>query len=189
MQIKTKKRSGEQWRRKSIISIRARLSCPWPVLEKVQSEFLNFNSTGLSITEISHRSKTYEELHLAAEARLKKLLGLNDDYRCLFLQGGASTQFAMLPMNFLPPGGTADYLITGSWAKKAFQEASRLGKAHIAASTEGENFRRLPTGEINFTQPGLCHLTSNNTIMGTNGMNFDVRFRCGYVQRSTLPSF
>ncbi len=147
---------------------------PRPVLEKVQSEFLNFNSTGLSITEISHRSKTYEELHLAAEARLKKLLGLNDDYRCLFLQGGASTQFAMLPMNFLPPGGTADYLITGSWAKKAFQEASRLGKAHIAASTEGENFRRLPTaGEINFSpNPAYVHLTSNNTIMGTQWHEF-----------------
>lgn len=147
---------------------------PRPVLEKAQNEFLNFSSTGLSITEISHRSKEYGALHLEAEARLKKLLGLNDDYSCLFLQGGASTQFAMLPMNFLSPGRTADYLITGTWSQKASKEASRLGDVHIAASTESEDFKRLPTaGEINFSSnPAYVHLTSNNTIMGTQWHEF-----------------
>jgi len=147
---------------------------PRPVLEKVRNEFLNFNNTGISVSEISHRSKEYESLHLATESRLKKLLGLGDDYKCLFLQGGASTQFALLPMNFLPPGRTADYLITGSWSQKAVKEASRLGDVHIAASTEKENFKRLPTaGEINFSSnPAYVHLTSNNTIMGTQWHDF-----------------
>ena len=92
---------------------------PRPVLEKVQEELLDFGGTGLSILEISHRSKTYDGVHMEAEARVKKLLDLGDDYRCLFLQGGASGQFAMIPMNFLSPGRTADYLLTGSWSQKA----------------------------------------------------------------------
>src|SRR5690554_5252622 len=122
---------------------------PRPVLEEVQEELLNFNATGLSILELSHRSKDYEEVHLEAEARMKKLLGLGDDHRCLFLQGGASGQFAMIPMNFLAPGRTADYLLTGSWSQKAYKEGARLGNAHIAASTEEENFTRIPSpGEI-----------------------------------------
>ena len=142
---------------------------PRPVLEQVQEELLDFNGTGMSILEISHRSKAYEGVHLEAEARLKKILDLGDDYRCLFLQGGASGQFAMIPMNFLTPGRTADYLLTGSWSQKAYKEAARLGNVHIAASAQEDNFNRIPSPEeIKFSpDPVYIHLTSNNTIMGT----------------------
>ena len=144
------------------------------VLEKVQEELLDFGGTGLSILEISHRSKTYDGVHMEAEARMKKLLDLGDDYRCLFLQGGASGQFAMIPMNFLSPGRTADYLLTGSWSQKAYKEAARMGNAHIAASTEEDNFNRIPSPEeIKFSpDPVYAHLTSNNTIMGTQWHEF-----------------
>ena len=147
---------------------------PRPVLEKVQEELLDFGGTGLSILEISHRSKTYDGVHMEAEARMKKLLDLGDDYRCLFLQGGASGQFAMIPMNFLSPGRTADYLLTGSWSQKAYKEAARMGNAHIAASTEEDNFNRIPSPEeIKFSpDPVYIHLTSNNTIMGTQWQDF-----------------
>ncbi len=135
---------------------------------------MDFSATGLSVLEISHRSKPYEGVHLEAEARMKKLLNLGDDYRCLFLQGGASGQFAMIPMNFLTPGRTADYVLTGSWSQKAYKEGARLGNAHIAASTEEENFTRIPSpGEIKFSpEPVYAHLTSNNTIMGTQWHDF-----------------
>ena len=134
----------------------------------------DFGGTGLSILEISHRSKTYDGVHMEAEARMKKLLDLGDDYRCLFLQGGASGQFAMNPMNFLSPGRTADYLLTGSWSQKAYMEAARMGNAHIAASTEEDNFNRIPSPEeIKFSpDPVYIHLTSNNTIMGTQWQDF-----------------
>jgi phosphoserine aminotransferase len=153
---------------------------PKPVLEQVQAELLDFNGTGMSILEISHRSKAYEGVHMEAEARMKKLLNLGDDYRCLFLQGGASGQFAMIPMNFLAPGRTADYLLTGSWSQKAYKEAARQGNVHIAASTEGDNFNRIPSpDEITFSSnPVYAHLTSNNTIMGTQWQDFP---ECGEI--------
>lgn len=142
---------------------------PLSVLEQAQQELLDFQGTGMSILETSHRSKAYEAVNSEAEARVKQLLGLGDDYRALFVQGGASLQFAMVPMNFLPAGATADYLITGSWATKASDEARRIGQVHVAATTKEEQYRRIPTpDDIRLSDaPAYVHLTSNNTIYGT----------------------
>jgi len=114
---------------------------PLEVLEEVQGELLNYHETGMSILEMSHRSKAYEGINRQAEANLKELLGLGDNYRVLFLQGGASTQFAMIPMNFLPPGRTADYILTGSWSEKAYKEAKLFGNTHVAATTAEGNYK------------------------------------------------
>jgi phosphoserine aminotransferase len=124
----------------------------------------------MSIMEMSHRSAEYEAINNEAETRLKRLLDLGDDYRVLFLQGGASLQFAMVPMNFLHPGMVADYLLTdGSWSERAYEEARLIGEARIAGSTKEEEYRRIPaTDEITLSEnPAYVHLTSNNTIYGT----------------------
>src|SRR5215470_12764140 len=97
---------------------------PPPVLEQVQAELRDYRGSGMSIMEMSHRSKEYEAVNAEAEAAFKRLLGVGDGYRVLFLQGGASTQFATVPLNFLSPGGAVDFLMTGAWAEKAFEEAA-----------------------------------------------------------------
>ena len=102
---------------------------PQPVLEQAQQELRDYQGRGMSILEMSHRSKEYEAINTEAEAAFKRLLGLGDEYRVLFLQGGASMQFAMLPLNFLPPGATADYLVNGAWGEKAYEEGAKLGQA------------------------------------------------------------
>ncbi|NLW55769.1 MAG: 3-phosphoserine/phosphohydroxythreonine transaminase [Firmicutes bacterium] len=147
---------------------------PLPVLEAAREELLSFQSTGMSVMEISHRSKQYENLQNETEARLKRLLNMGDNYKVLFLQGGASTQFAMIPMNFLSPEKTADYLVTGSFAKKAYQEVKSFGRAHLAVDTSSENYCRIPRPEeIKFSaDPIYVHLTSNNTIYGTQWQTF-----------------
>ena len=147
---------------------------PLEVLQEAQADFLNYKGTGMSITEISHRSKAYEEVNTQAEADTKELLGLGDDYRVLFLQGGASTQFAAIPMNFLPQGATADYILTGSWSEKALKEAQLLGNTHVAATTADGNYKRIPKmEEIKLSEkPAYVHLTSNNTIYGTEWQQF-----------------
>ncbi|HHU51688.1 MAG TPA: 3-phosphoserine/phosphohydroxythreonine transaminase [Firmicutes bacterium] len=147
---------------------------PLPVLEEAQRDLLNFNSTGMSVLEISHRAKAYDEIHHETEARLKKLLKIGADFRVLFLQGGASTQFAMVPMNFLTSEKKADYIITGAWAKKAMKEAVRFGQVNMAASTEEENFKRVPNPEELklSSDAAYVHLTSNNTIFGTQWQSF-----------------
>src|SRR5436305_11059049 len=124
---------------------------PPPVLERVQAELRDYRGRGMSIMEMSHRSREYEEVNAGAEALFKRLLGVGEGYRVVFVQGGASTQFAMVPLNFLPPhphpspprgegqgvrGGSADFLMTGAWAEKAYEEAAALGKARVAASTK-----------------------------------------------------
>src|SRR5262245_11483425 len=133
---------------------------PPPVLERVQAELLDYQGRGMSIMEMSHRSKEFEAVNAQAEERLKRLLGVGAGYRVLFVQGGASTQFAMLPMNFLPPGGTADYLMTGAWADKAFEEARALGQARQAGSTKEGGYRRGPRpDEISLSpSPAYVHL-------------------------------
>src|SRR5690349_9119430 len=147
---------------------------PPPVLEQVQAEVRDYQGCGLSIMEMSHRSAEYEAVNAQAEATFKRLLGAGDGYRVLFLQGGASTQFAMLPMNFLPPGGSADYLLTGAWAEKAHEEAAALGQVRVAASTRHEDYRRVPRpGEIALgPAPAYVHLTSNETIHGIQWHSF-----------------
>ncbi|VBB05410.1 aminotransferase class-v [Lucifera butyrica] len=147
---------------------------PLEVLQEAQAELLNFDHTGMSIMEISHRSKAYEAINAEAEASLKELLGLSDDYRVLFLQGGASSQFFMVPMNFLPSGRTADYILTGSWSEKALKEAQAFGQTHVAATTSADNYRRIPSAtEIHLSEnPVYAHITSNNTIFGTQWQSF-----------------
>ncbi len=142
---------------------------PQPVLEHAQQELRDFQGGGMSIMEMSHRSKEYEAINGEAEQRFKRLLGVGDSYRVFFMQGGASTQFALLPMNFLPQGQTADYLLTGVWAEKASEEAAKLGTVHIAATTREERYCRIPSqAEIEFSEkPAYVHMTTNNTIYGT----------------------
>lgn len=142
---------------------------PLPVLEQVKEELLDFSGTGMSIMEISHRTKEYEAVNAEAESLFKELLGAPDDYRVLFLQGGASLQFAMVPMGFLKQGETADYILTGTWSEKAYEEAKKLGDARIAASTADEKYVRIPDmSEISLSEnPSYIHITSNNTIFGT----------------------
>src|SRR5256886_3558025 len=115
---------------------------PVPVLEEAQRDMLSLPGVGMSVMEISHRSKTFAEIVNRADSGLRNLLAIPDNYHVLFLQGGASLQFSMLPMNFLPPDGTADYIITGSWGKKALKEAKRAGVANIAATMRSEERRR-----------------------------------------------
>jgi phosphoserine aminotransferase len=147
---------------------------PAVVLEQVQAELRDYRGCGMSIMEMSHRSREYEAVNSEAEARFKRLLGLSDGYRVLFVQGGASTQFAMLPMNFLPAGRSAEYLMTGAWAEKAYEEAKALGQANVAASTEKEQYRRVPRAEeIRLgPSPAYVHLTSNETIQGIQWQTF-----------------
>src|ERR1700710_502779 len=122
---------------------------PQPVLEQVQQELRDYQGRGMSIMEMSHRSKEYEAINSRAEATFKKLIGVGEGYRVLFVQGGASSQFATVPMNFLPAGGSADYIVTGTWGEKAIEEAALFGKANLAASTREGNYARVPgPGEI-----------------------------------------
>ncbi len=138
---------------------------PREVMEKAQSELLDLNGIGLSILEISHRSKDFDAIIQGAEAKIRSLMGISDDYAVLFLQGGASLQFAMVPMNFLN-GGTADYVHTGAWAKAAIKEAGLFGKVHLAGSSEDKGFSYIPR-ELELS-PGAAyvHITSNETIGG-----------------------
>lgn len=146
---------------------------PLSVLEEAQRNLLDFQDTGMSILEMSHRSKEFEPIVEEAEQLFKELLNVPSDYRVLFLQGGASTQFAMVPMNFLPVGTTADYILTGAWSQKALDEAVKMGDAKVAASSEDTNFDRIP--DLNAVKlsdsPAYVHITSNNTIFGTSWAN------------------
>lgn len=140
---------------------------PVEVLEEAQESLISLGETGIGILEHSHRGKAFMSVAEETEANCRKLAGIPDDYDVLFLQGGASTQFFMVPMNFLSVGQTADYLITGSWAKKAQAEAKRFGNTHTACSSSDRNFCYIP-GECQFSEnPAYIHYTSNNTIFGT----------------------
>ena len=142
---------------------------PLPVLEEAQRDLPALPGVGMSVLEISHRSKPFDEIIVGAEADIRKLAGVSDDYHVLFLQGGASLQFSMVPMNIFPAGGKADYIITGSWAQKAMKEARKVGTVNVAATTEPENFDRIPKQEDLKLDPeaAYVHFTTNNTIHGT----------------------
>ena len=140
---------------------------PQEVFREAAQAVLDFNNTGLSILEISHRSKEFEEVVKETEALVRELLNVPADYSILFLQGGASQQFAMVPMNLLPEGGKAAYLDTGVWASKAAKEAKHFGQIEIVASSKESNYTFVPK---NFDIPAdatYFHFTSNNTIYGT----------------------
>jgi len=141
---------------------------PEPVLERIRGEMLSYNGTGMSVMEMSHRSKEFEDILRRAEADLRLLLNIPDAYAILFLQGGAHLQFAMAPMNLLPKGGSADYVLTGTWAQTAIKEAEKIGSVRIAASTKADNFNRIPAPSELQLDPGAAylHFTSNETIHG-----------------------
>jgi phosphoserine aminotransferase len=142
---------------------------PVPVLEQIQRDLVMLPGVGMSILEVSHRSKVFESVIQQAEADIRALAGVPANYKVLFLQGGASLQFSMVPLNLLTPGTTADYIITGSWTDKAAKEARKVGSVNIAASTEADHFTRIPSQhELNLTaNAAYAHITSNNTIEGT----------------------
>jgi phosphoserine aminotransferase len=142
---------------------------PVPVLEEAQRDLVSLPGVGMSILEISHRSKAFEAILAKTEADLRALGGIPSTHRVLFLQGGASLQFSMVPMNLLTTGSSADYIITGAWSQKALKEAQRVGPINVAGSTESENFARIPVqSELRLTpDAAYVHFTSNNTIFGT----------------------
>ncbi len=144
---------------------------PLPALERARDELIDFKGSGMSILEHSHRGKEYEAVHDEAIALLTRLLGIPDTHQVLFLQGGASLQFAMVPMNFLPKDGSADYILTGTWSEKALDEAKILGTPRVAATTIGpdKRYTRIPRQAELQLDPNAAyvHLTSNNTIFGT----------------------
>jgi phosphoserine aminotransferase len=143
---------------------------PLPALERAQRELLDFEGTGMSIIEHSHRGKAYEAVHAEAVSLIKELLAVPDEYHVLFLQGGASQVFATLPMNLLPAGKSADYLVTGGWAEKALEEAQRVGTARAAANTAvNKSFTRIPRQADLELDPAAAyvHMTTNNTLFGT----------------------
>jgi phosphoserine aminotransferase len=141
---------------------------PLAVLEEAQRDLVALPGVGMSVLEISHRSKAFDEIIQGCEANIRKLAGISDNYHVLFLQGGASLQFSMVPMNLMPAGGKADYVSTGSWSKKAIKEAQKIGHVNIAASTESENFTRVPRQSELRLDPAASyvHITTNETIHG-----------------------
>ena len=146
---------------------------PLPVLEQIQEEFLDFKGTGMSIIEISHRSKPFEEALNQAVERTRKLLKLGDDFHVLFIQGGASLQFCMIPMNLALEGKPVDYINTGTWSTKAIKEAKLMGKdVRVIASSEDKNFSYIPKTFQVDEGASYLHFTSNNTIKGTQWAEF-----------------
>jgi phosphoserine aminotransferase len=142
---------------------------PLPVLEQAQRDLISLPDVGMSVMEISHRSKTFEDLLNTAIADIRTLANVPDNYKILMLQGGATLQFSMVPMNLLTAGGSADYIDTGSWADKAIKEAKKVGKVNIAASTKADGYTRIPRQDELTLTPGAAyvHITTNNTIEGT----------------------
>jgi phosphoserine aminotransferase len=142
---------------------------PVPVLEQMQRDLLALPGVGMSILEISHRSREFEAILAQTEADIRTLAAMPSNYRVLFLQGGASLQFSMVPMNLLGAGETADYIDTGSWAGKAIKEAKKVGKVNVTGSTRSDHYSRIPSASELTLTPGAAyvHMTSNNTIEGT----------------------
>lgn len=142
---------------------------PLDVLKIVQNELLDFKGTGMSILESSHRGKEYEEVNNAAVSLVKEIFGLGDNYKVLFLTGGASTQFAVVPMNFLRDGQVGAYVDTGAWSNKAVKECNLIGKAQVVFSSKAENYKRIPKSSevVCPANAAYLHITTNNTIWGS----------------------
>jgi len=146
---------------------------PTEVLEEIKESFLNFASSGMSITEVSHRSKWFDDVINDAVERTKRLLNLDEKFHVLFIQGGASMQFCMIPMNFLSEGKSADYVDTGTWSTKAVKEAQIQGKTiKVVASSEDKNYSYIPKNIAFSSDAAFVHITSNNTIKGTQWAEF-----------------
>lgn len=146
---------------------------PMPVLEQAQREMLDYNGSGMSITEMSHRGKVFMEVNAEANALLRELMGIPEDYAVLFVQGGASQQFAAVPLNLLV-NGKADYIVTGNFASKAYEEGLKYGDMAIAASSKEAGYTYIPDVDKISFRPGIdyVHITTNNTIFGTRYTSF-----------------
>lgn len=142
---------------------------PESVLQKAAAEMMDYQGSGQSVMEMSHRSKVYDAIIKGCEASLREVMGIPDNYRVLFLQGGASTQFAMLPLNLMNGSGTADFVVTGQWATKAQKEAARYGDARVVASSKDKTFSYIPELDPSAFNPeaDYFHICLNNTIYGT----------------------
>ena len=142
---------------------------PLPVLEKAASELVSYGNSGMSVMEMSHRSNDYDVIIKEAEALLRKLMNIPDNYKVLFLQGGASTQFAAVPLNLLPVGGKADYIVSGQFSGKAYEEAKKYGEVYAVATSKPDNFTYVPdtTRESFHKDAAYVHVCFNNTIYGT----------------------
>lgn len=142
---------------------------PESVLRRAADEMLDYQGSGQSVMEMSHRSKTYDAIIKECEALLREVMNIPDNYKVLFLQGGASSQFAMIPLNLMNKSGKADFLITGQWANKAYQEASRYGEAHVVASSKDKTYCYIPAWKAEDFTPDAdyVHICMNNTIYGT----------------------
>lgn len=142
---------------------------PEAVLKKAAEQMLDYEGSGQSVMEMSHRSKTYQSIIDGAEALLREVMNIPDNYKVLFLQGGGSSQFSMIPLNLMTKSGKADYIITGQWAKKAFQEGSRYGKARAVASSADKTFSYIPKTDKSMFDPeaDYVYICMNNTIYGT----------------------
>lgn len=147
---------------------------PQEVLNRAQNEWLNIENSGMAVMELSHRSAQYDKIHNHAIETLRELLDIPENYEVLFLQGGASLQFSMVPMNLLKEGQRADYVLTGSWSDKALKEAKKIGQAGIVASSKEEKYTYIPSlDEIKVNDDAAyLHVTSNNTIYGTQWRQF-----------------
>ncbi|NCO41470.1 MAG: 3-phosphoserine/phosphohydroxythreonine transaminase [Armatimonadetes bacterium CG_4_10_14_3_um_filter_66_18] len=147
---------------------------PLPVLEQARDEFVEFRGTGMSIVEMSHRAKPYEEVHFGAVSLIRELLDLPDHYKVLFLGGGATLQFAMVPMNLLPAGRSCDFTLTGSWAKKACDDARKIGSVSVVYDGKPVNYLSLPAPADLMLDPAAAylHLTANETIGGVQWQSF-----------------
>jgi len=139
---------------------------PLPVLKKAQEELLNFHESGMSVLEISHRAKPYDEIHKKASELIKELMGIPSDYKILWLQGGASSQFFMVPLNLQIPGKPMEYVNTGNWAKKAIKEAKLYGEVKVVASSEDQKFSYIPQNVQFSNNAAFAHITGNETIGG-----------------------
>lgn len=147
---------------------------PESVLLEAQKNMLNFNGTGMGVMELSHRSKPYEEVHQQAKALLKQLLSIPDNYEVLFLQGGASLQFSMIPMNLLKEDKVGCYVLSGAWSDKALKEAQKVGRTVVVASSKEQGYKDIPefNGANIDSNAAYVHITSNNTIFGTQWQSF-----------------
>ena len=163
---------------------------PESVLRKAQAEMLSYNGTGMSVMEMSHRSKVYDDIIAGAEQTLRDIMDIPENYKVLFLQGGASSQFAMVPLNLFGKARRADFINTGTWAKKAMEEASRYGKVNVVASSEDTNYNRIPGFDPKSFDSGAdyFHITTNNTIEGTRFTSCPIPETCRWL-RICPPTF
>jgi phosphoserine aminotransferase len=149
-------------------------SIPAPVLKKAKEEMFNFEQSSMAVMEMSHRSPLYEKIHFGAMSQLRKIYHIPEDFDVLFLQGGASLQFSMIPLNFLPQDKIASYVLTGSWSEKAQKEAKALGNVHTLSSSKDDQYKFIPDTDYSHLSDNnaYVHLTSNNTIYGTQWPSF-----------------